>query len=207
MREAVLGGHGIDGHGGAERPDREAVAVRLLPHEPALVRAAARERGGGHVDVTRQRNRDTGKHRPPETSRPGDGFLNARGQGLWVGNKGHGAVTGFHAPPRDPLHDRGQHSRPCPNFPSWHAPLAREARKFGWPSLAKRQWGVVTRAQLEECGLEDAGISRWIHERRLHRIYPGVYAVGHLALGIEGRLAAALFYAGPGAALCGVTAG
>ena len=44
-------------------------------------------------------------------------------------------------------------------------------------------------------------------ERRLHRIYPGVYAVGHPALAIEGKMAAALFYAGPGAALCGVTAG
>ncbi len=45
--------------------------------------------------------------------------------------------------------------------------------------LAARQWGVVTRAQLEQCGLEAAGMSRWQDERRLHRVYPGVYAVGH----------------------------
>ena len=73
--------------------------------------------------------------------------------------------------------------------------------------LARRQWGVIARFQLEESGLEAAGISRWINERRLHRIHPGVYAVGHSALGLEGRLAAALFYAGPGSALFGVTAG
>ena len=72
--------------------------------------------------------------------------------------------------------------------------------------LAARQWGVVTWAQLVESGLGPAGISRWIDERRLHRIHPGVYAVGHLALGMEARMAAALFYAGPGAALSHVTA-
>jgi hypothetical protein len=72
--------------------------------------------------------------------------------------------------------------------------------------LAEGQWGVVTRAQLEQCGLEAAGMSRWQDERRLHRVYPGVYAVGHLALGTEGKLAAALFYAGRGAALSHTTA-
>jgi very-short-patch-repair endonuclease len=72
--------------------------------------------------------------------------------------------------------------------------------------LAETQWGVVTWGQLMGIGLGRAGISRWVDERRLHRIHPGVYAVGHLALGMEARLAAALFYAGPGAALSHVTA-
>ena len=72
--------------------------------------------------------------------------------------------------------------------------------------LAARQWGVVTRAQLEESGLEKAGISRWVNERRLHRVYPRVYSVGHASLALEGKLAAALFYAGPGAELFGLTA-
>ena len=72
--------------------------------------------------------------------------------------------------------------------------------------LARRQWGVVTRNQLEESGLEAAGIARWVGEGRVHRVHPRVYAVGHSSLGIEGRLAAALFYASPGAALYGVTA-
>ena len=82
-----------------------------------------------------------------------------------------------------------------------------QVSKLRVAELAERQWGVVTRTQLEEGGLAEAGISRWLNERRLHRVYPGVYAVGHGRLALEGRLAAALLYAGPGAALCGITAG
>jgi very-short-patch-repair endonuclease len=72
--------------------------------------------------------------------------------------------------------------------------------------LAERQWGVVARWQLERCGISAATISRWTASGRLHRIYPGVYAVGHGALCTEGRLLAAILYAGPGAALSHATA-
>jgi very-short-patch-repair endonuclease len=85
-------------------------------------------------------------------------------------------------------------------------PRVRKA-KVGLVELAERQWGVVKRMQLEEIGLTGGGISRWIDQGRLHRIHPGVFSVGHGCLSQEGRLTAALFYAGPGAALCGVTAG
>ena len=67
--------------------------------------------------------------------------------------------------------------------------------------LAERQWGVVARWQLEQHGLSAAAISRWAASGRLHRIYPGAYAVGHRAICAEGRLLAAILYAGPGAAL------
>ena len=67
--------------------------------------------------------------------------------------------------------------------------------------MAERQWGVIARWQLLECGLSVAAISRWVSAGRLHRIYPGVYAVGHAALSTEGILLAAILYAGPGAAL------
>ena len=60
--------------------------------------------------------------------------------------------------------------------------------------------------QLEEIGLTPGGITRWLEDGRLHRVHPHVYAVGHGCLALEGRLAAALFYAGPGAALWGTTA-
>jgi len=67
--------------------------------------------------------------------------------------------------------------------------------------LAAMQWGVVARWQLERCGVSGSAISRWAASGRLHRIYPGVYAVGHRALPTEGRLLAGILYAGPGAAL------
>src|SRR5438552_1548927 len=67
--------------------------------------------------------------------------------------------------------------------------------------LAEGQWGVVARWQLERCGLSAAPISSWAASGRLRRIYPGVYAVGHRALPLEGRLLAVVLYAGPGAAL------
>ena len=72
--------------------------------------------------------------------------------------------------------------------------------------LAERQWGVVSRRQLEEVGVSKAAFVRWMETGRLHRVHPGVYAVGHPGLGMEGKLAAALFYAGKGAALCNLTA-
>ena len=85
-------------------------------------------------------------------------------------------------------------------------PRVRDA-KVRVVELAERQWGVVKRSQLEEIGLTAGGISRWIDEGRLHRVHPGVFAVGHGSLALKGKLAAALFYAGPGAALFRLTAG
>lgn len=72
--------------------------------------------------------------------------------------------------------------------------------------LAERQWGVVAWRQLTDCGLGKATVSRWVSAGRLHRIHPGVYAVGHRELRDEGWLAAALLYAGPGSALSHATA-
>jgi Transcriptional regulator, AbiEi antitoxin len=58
------------------------------------------------------------------------------------------------------------------------------------------KWGVIARWQLEQCGLSAAIISRWVAAGRLHRIHPGVYAVAHRAIPLEGRLLAAILYAG-----------
>jgi very-short-patch-repair endonuclease len=67
--------------------------------------------------------------------------------------------------------------------------------------LAERQWGVVARWQLELSGISTGAIARLVASGRLHRIYPGVYAVGHKSLCTAGELLAAILYAGPGAAL------
>jgi len=72
--------------------------------------------------------------------------------------------------------------------------------------LAGRQGGVAGREQLLECGLSGTLLSRWVAEGRLHRVHPGVYAVGHSVLGIRARLMAALLYAGPSSVLSHQTA-
>jgi hypothetical protein len=77
-------------------------------------------------------------------------------------------------------------------------------RKSAQPTLAelaRRQWGVVTRAQLEELGMRDKGVANWVRSGRLRRLYRGVYAVGHDRLRLEGRWMAAVFACGPGAVL------
>jgi Protein of unknown function (DUF559) len=72
--------------------------------------------------------------------------------------------------------------------------------------LATRQSGVVSRAQLESVGVSDSALSRWVQGRRLHRIFPRVYALGHSALSLDGRLFAALLYGGEKAVLSHTTA-
>ena len=77
-------------------------------------------------------------------------------------------------------------------------------RKSAQPTLAelaRRQWGVVTRAQLTELGVRDRGIADWVRSGRLHRLYRGIYAVGHDRLRLEGRWLAAVLACGPGAVL------
>jgi predicted transcriptional regulator of viral defense system len=76
----------------------------------------------------------------------------------------------------------------------------------GLAAVAKGQSGVVSRAQLESRGVSDSAISRWVAGSRLHRIHPGVYALGHSALSLRGRLWASLLYAGPGAVFSHTTA-
>jgi very-short-patch-repair endonuclease len=60
---------------------------------------------------------------------------------------------------------------------------------------------VITRAQLVGLGLDDKGIQRRVAAGRLHRVYRGVYAVGHTALTIRGQFLAAVLACGDRAAL------
>jgi len=76
----------------------------------------------------------------------------------------------------------------------------------GLAALAGRQHGVLSRAHLESVGVSDSAISRWVSACRLHRVHPRVYAVGHRALSLDGRLRAALLYAGTGATFSHTTA-
>ena len=67
--------------------------------------------------------------------------------------------------------------------------------------LAERQHGVVTRSQLGDLGLGASAIDRRLRAGRLHGLHPGVYAVGHRVLSLEGRWIAAVLASGRGAVL------
>ncbi len=73
-------------------------------------------------------------------------------------------------------------------------------------AVANRQGGVVARAQLLARGITARAIQRRIEAGRLRVLHRGVYAVGHDAIPIRGRLCAALLVAGPNSALSHRTA-
>ena len=72
--------------------------------------------------------------------------------------------------------------------------------------LVEGQDGVVSRRQLIGHAVTGTMIARWLDRGRLFRIHPHVYALGHGALSLRGRIWAALLYAGRGAVLSHTTA-
>jgi very-short-patch-repair endonuclease len=69
--------------------------------------------------------------------------------------------------------------------------------------VAARQHGVITSRQL---GMSYAGVTKWVHAGRIHRVYRGVYAYGHPTLSRQGRWMAGVLAGGEGAALAGRSA-
>jgi very-short-patch-repair endonuclease len=68
-------------------------------------------------------------------------------------------------------------------------------------AIAARQHGVVTFTQLRQAGVSRSGIYRRVAAGRLHRVYRGVYAVGHRGLSSEGLWTSAVLACGAGAVL------
>jgi very-short-patch-repair endonuclease len=69
--------------------------------------------------------------------------------------------------------------------------------------IARRQHGVVTRAQLLAAGVSAKEIKRRVQKKALLRVHPGVYRVGHQAPSVEARYMAAVLACGEGALLSG----
>ena len=84
--------------------------------------------------------------------------------------------------------------------------MSTENRKARVGALAESQFGRIARWQLTALRITSSSVAMWIDQGYLHRVLPRVYAVGHRAPGIEADVAAALLYAGPGAALSHTTA-
>jgi very-short-patch-repair endonuclease len=72
--------------------------------------------------------------------------------------------------------------------------------------LAGGQHGVVARWQLLALGLSSEAVKRRVAAGRLHRLHRGVFAVGHTALGADGRWMAAVLALGGNAVLSHDTA-
>jgi very-short-patch-repair endonuclease len=68
-------------------------------------------------------------------------------------------------------------------------------------AIAERQHGLITSAQLYEPGLDKRAIYRRVQAGRLHRLYRGVFAVGHTNLSREALWLAAVFACAPNAVL------
>jgi very-short-patch-repair endonuclease len=64
--------------------------------------------------------------------------------------------------------------------------------------VAEKQHGVVSIGQLRRCGVSEDVVRARTALGQLHRVHRGVYALGHRALSLEGRLMAAVLALGGG---------
>jgi very-short-patch-repair endonuclease len=62
--------------------------------------------------------------------------------------------------------------------------------------IAEKQHGVVSIGQLRRCGVSDDAVEGRVALGQMHRVHRGVYALGHRALSLEGRLMAAVLALG-----------
>ncbi len=75
---------------------------------------------------------------------------------------------------------------------------ANDGSESALAALAKKQHGVASVRQLEgPLGYSRSAISRARKAGRLHRLYRGVYAVGHTDLSLQGECLAAVLASGP----------
>jgi very-short-patch-repair endonuclease len=78
---------------------------------------------------------------------------------------------------------------------------AHRQRGLAIAAVAERQHGLVTLAQLETAGLSASAVRSRVQAGSMHRLYVGVYAVGHQPLDRFARYMAAVLACEPGAVL------
>lgn len=91
-----------------------------------------------------------------------------------------------------------------------YPPMTRKTPTAGrsrLAELAEAQLGVATRAQMRALGMRDDAIDHAVRTGRLHRVFRGVYAIGHLNIGERGRLRAATLACGAGTVISHRSAG
>ncbi len=82
-----------------------------------------------------------------------------------------------------------------------HFLAKREGPDLVVAGVAGRQHGIVSVEQLYAAGLSRSAVKRRVSAGRLHRVHRGVYAVGHVAIGNEGRWMATVLACGARSAL------
>ncbi len=85
-------------------------------------------------------------------------------------------------------------------------PILDTPRGVALAAFAGRRRGIVTAPELLALGFDRPAIRRLIAAGRLHRLFRGVYAVGHRGLSRSAQLYAAALACGPGAAISHGTA-
>jgi hypothetical protein len=80
-------------------------------------------------------------------------------------------------------------------------PKSSAAADVAVARVAAGQWGVLSLAELRECGLSREAIRVRVRRGNLHPLYRGVYAVGHRNIAVEGLFLAAVKACGPLAVL------
>jgi very-short-patch-repair endonuclease len=80
------------------------------------------------------------------------------------------------------------------------------SREIELSKLAGRQHGVVAHGHLVALGFSSSGIQRRVSAGRLHRLYLGVYSVGHVIVSAHGHRMAAVLACGPGSVASHVSA-
>lgn len=90
--------------------------------------------------------------------------------------------------PREASIERPQHTK-------------SRSRERALADLAEQQHGVVARRQVVSLGFGSDAIAYRIAVGRFHVVFSGVYAVGHAAIGPNGRWMAAVLASGEGAVL------